>query len=223
MTSPFINFKRKDYIIWGISIVIVVMSNILPGHFDVLTLIAALVGVTSLIFAAKGHVLAPILMVVFSVLYGIISYRFRYYGEMVTYLGMTLPMSVWATITWVRNQSGEHEGEVQVARLGVRGWAILIVVTALVTVGFYFILRYFETPNLIFSTLSVTTSFMAAALTMLRSSYYAAAYASNDVILIVLWVLASIKDATYIPVVVNFAIFLFNDLYGFISWKKREK
>lgn len=27
---------------------------------------------------------------------------------------------------------------------------------------------------------------------------------------------------TYIPVVVNFAIFFLNDMYGLISWKKRE-
>ena len=40
--------------------------------------------------------------------------------------------------------------------------------------------------------------------------------------LIVLWVLASIENPAYIPVVVNFAIFFLNDMYGFISWKKRE-
>ena len=57
---------------------------------------------------------------------------------------------------------------------------------------------------------------------MLRSSYYALGYASNDVVLIVLWVLASIKNPVYIPVAVNFTVFLFNDLYGFVSWKKRE-
>ena len=83
------------------------LSNILPGHLDILTLAAALIGVTSLIFAAKGNVWAQILMIVFSILYGIISYRFRYWGEMVTYLGMTLPMAVWSMITWIRNPSAE--------------------------------------------------------------------------------------------------------------------
>ena len=57
---------------------------------------------------------------------------------------------------------------------------------------------------------------------MLRSSYYALGYAANDVVLIALWVLASLKDPVYIPVTVNFSIFLVNDLYGFVSWRKRE-
>ena len=70
--------------------------------------------------------------------------------------------------------------------------------------------------------ISIITSFIAVLLTMLRSSYYAVWYAANDVVLIILWVLASLKDPAYIPVVVNFSIFFMNDMYGFMSWKQRE-
>lgn len=80
-----------------------------------------------------------------------------------------------------------------------------------------------DTPNIVFSTISIATSFFAASLTMLRTSYYALGYASNDIVLIILWVLACLENHAYIPVVVNFAIFFFNDMYGFLSWKKREQ
>ena len=69
------------------------------------------------------------------------------------------------------------------------------------------ILKKLDTPNLVFSIISITTSFIAAVLTMLRSSYYALGYAANDIVLIVLWVLASVKNPEYIPVAVNFIIF----------------
>ena len=91
-----------------------------------------------------------------------------------------------------------------------------------VTAVFYFILAALDTPNLVFSTISVITSFLAAALTMLRSSYYALGYAANDIVLIILWVLAALKDPSYLPVAVNFIIFFLNDMYGFVSWKRRE-
>ena len=181
-----------------------------------------MIGVTSLIFAAKGNVWAQILMIVFSILYGIISYRFRYWGEMVTYLGMTLPMAVWSMITWIRNPSAENDSEVEIQRLNRKHIVGLVIFTAAVTVVFYYTLKALGTPNMVFSTISVTTSFLAASLTMLRSSYYALGYAANDIVLIVLWILASLKDASYIPVAVNFSIFFLNDMYGFISWKKRE-
>ncbi len=223
MNNPLKSLSKKEWGIWFGSLMVVTVSNLIPGDLDVLTLAAALIGVTSLIFAAKGNVWAQILMIAFSILYGIISWRFRYWGEMITYLGMTLPMAIWSTITWAKNPSKENGNEVAIQKLTRKMIVLLALFCVVVTLGFYALLQALHTPNLVFSTISITTSFLAASLTMLRSSYYALGYASNDVVLIVLWVLASMENPGYVPVVVNFCIFLFSDLYGFISWKKRER
>lgn len=223
MQNPWKELSVKEWWLWIISMLIVTVSNLVGGSFDVLTLAATWVGITSLIFAAKGNVWAQFLMVAFSILYGIISFRFRYWGEMITYLGMTLPMAVWSAVTWLRNPSAGSKSEVAIRKLEKKHFLFLLVLSIVVTGAFYFILRWLETPNIVFSTLSVTTSFLAASLTMLRSSYYALGYAANDLVLIVLWGLAAAKDPVYIPVIINFMIFFMNDMYGFISWKKRER
>lgn len=222
MNNPIRSLSKKEWAIWIGSLLVVTISNVISGDIDLLTLFAALVGATSLIFAAKGNVWAQILMIVFSILYGIISWRFRYWGEMITYLGMTLPMAVWSTITWIKNPSEENGNEVAIQKLNWKHAATLSFFCFIVICVFYFLLRVLDTPNVIFSTISIMTSFLAAALTMLRSSYYALGYAANDIVLIVLWILASRENPMYIPVVVNFLIFFFNDMYGFVSWKKRE-
>lgn len=221
MSNPIKNLTKKEWILWMGSLAIVILSNLLSTDIDVLTLVSACVGITSLIFAAKGNVWAQILMVVFSILYGLISWQFRYWGEMITYIGMTMPMAVWSTITWIKNPS-ESGQEVAIQKLTRKHVAGIAVAGVIVTAVFYMILKALDTPNILFSTISITTSFLAASLTMLRSSYYALGYASNDIILIVMWVLASIENPAYIPVVVNFIIFFFNDMYGFVSWKRRE-
>lgn len=221
MSNPIKNLTKKEWILWMGSLAIVILSNLLSTDIDVLTLVSACVGITSLIFAAKGNVWAQILMVVFSILYGLISWQFRYWGEMITYIGMTMPMAVWSTITWIKNPS-ESGQEVAIQKLTRKHVAGIAAAGVLVTAVFYMILKALDTPNILFSTISITTSFLAASLTMLRSSYYALGYASNDIILIVMWVLASIENPAYIPVVVNFIIFFFNDMYGFVSWKRRE-
>ena len=223
MQNPWKELSVKEWWLWSISMLIVTVSNLVGGSFDVLTLAATWVGITSLIFAAKGNVWAQFLMVAFSILYGIISFRFRYWGEMITYLGMTLPMAVWSAVTWLRNPSAGSKSEVAIRKLEKKHFLFLLVLSIVVTGAFYFILRWLETPNIVFSTLSVTTSFLAASLTMLRSSYYALGYAAKDMVLIVLWGLAAAKDPVYIPVIINFMIFFMNDMYGFISWKKRER
>lgn len=83
------------------------------------------------------------LIIIFSLLYGVISYVFVYYGEMTTYLGMTAPMSVFAL-----------------------------------------------------------------------------AYAANDAVLIVLWGLAALTDISYTSVVTCVIMFLVNDTYTFVNWRR---
>lgn len=221
MSNPIKNLTKNEWGLWLGSLLIIALSNILSGDINLLTLMSAWVGITSLIFAAKGNVWAQILMIAFSILYGIISLQFRYWGEMITYLGMTMPMAVWSTVTWIKNPA-KNGKEVAIQRLKKKHIAGIVFYGTIVTIMFYYILRALDTPNIILSTISITTSFIAASLTMLRTSYYALGYASNDIVLIILWALASADDPVYIPVVVNFVIFFLNDMYGFISWKKRE-
>lgn len=221
MNNPIKSLTKKEWGLWLASLLIIGVSNIVSGDIDFLTLIAAWIGITSLIFAAKGNVWSQILMIVFSILYGIISWQFHYWGEMITYLGMTMPMAIWSTITWIKNPSKSGK-EVAIQRLNKKHIIGIVFFSIIITAAFYYILYAFDTPNIVFSTISITTSFIAACLAMLRSSYFALAYASNDIVLIILWGLASVKNLAYIPVAVNFVIFFFNDMYGFISWKKRE-
>lgn len=213
-------FTKTEWTIWLSSVTLVILSFLLFGRDGYLTLIASLIGVTSILINAKGNPVGQILMILFSILYGIISYSFTYYGEMVTYLGMTAPMAAVALVAWLRNPYKGNRAEVAVAHMKGKDCTVMSLATAAVTIAFYFILDYFHTANLIPSTISVTTSFAAAWLTYKRSPWFAVAYAANDVVLIVLWVLASLTDRSYISVTVCFAVFLLNDLYGFISWRR---
>ena len=161
-------------------------------------------------------------MVIFSLLYGIISYSFSYYGEMITYLGMTMPMAVFALVSWLRNPFNGNKAEVKVNHIGKKETICMLAGAFLITVLFYFILTYFDTANIFYSTLSVTTSFLAVYLSFRRCPHFALAYASNDIILIILWILASLHDIRYVSVAVCFTAFLFNDVYTFFSWQKME-
>ena len=216
-------FTKTEIALWSVSTIAIVLSFLLFDRGNFMTLIASIIGVTSLIFNAKGNPFGQLLMVMFSILYGIISFRFRYYGEMITYLGMTAPMAVFALISWLRNPYKGNKAEVAVNRLRRCEVGLMLLLTAVVTVLFYYILHYFNTANMVPSTLSVTTSFIAVYLTFRRSPYFALAYAANDVVLIALWTLATLENISYISAIICFIVFLVNDLYGLISWRRMEK
>lgn len=216
-------FTLPEKLLWSCSVGAILLSFFLLDGEDWLTLAASLIGVTSIIINAKGNPLGQALMVLFSLLYGYISYACAYYGEMITYLGMTGPMAALAFISWVRHPFQGNRAQVQVNRISPREHILAALLTAAVTFGFFFILRALHTANLAVSTVSVATSFWAVYLTFRRSPLFSLGYAANDVVLIVLWLMAAMQDSSYLSVVVCFAAFLANDVYGFVSWRRMEK
>jgi nicotinamide mononucleotide transporter PnuC len=168
-------FSLTEKVLWTASVLLTVGSFLLLQRTDYIALAASLVGVTSLILCAKGNPIGQILMVAFSILYAVISYGFAYYGEMLTYLGMTAPMAVVALVEWLRHPYRGNRSEVAVRGLCAAEIPLMLMLAAAVTAAFYFLLLRLGTANMFFSTLSVTTSFVAAYLTFKRSPYFALA------------------------------------------------
>ncbi len=216
-------FSQTEFFVWFSSVILIIISFMFVSEKDYLTLIASLIGATALIYLAKGEPLGQLLTVAFSVFYSVISFKFRYYGEMITYLGMTAPIAFLSTVSWLKNPYKKGKAEVKIAKLSRNKIVLMIALTVLVTIGFYFILKYFNTANLFMSTVSIATSFSASYLMLFRNPFYAVAYAANDVVLIILWILAALDNIQYLPMIVCFVIFFINDLFGFVSWQKRKK
>ncbi len=220
--NPFANLTTFEWGLWLSSLAVVIASFFLTGMEGVLSTVASAIGVTALILIAKGAWQGQALCILFASLYGIVSFQSRYYGEMLTYVGMSLPMAVFSLIAWLRNPF-EGKNEVTVAPLTKKKITVLALAAVLVSSVFYFLLRALGTAALAISTVSVTTSFLAASLTFLRSPYYALAYAANDIVLITLWVIAALSSPDKWPMVACFVMFFFNDLHGFYSWRRIQK
>ncbi len=216
-------FTLVEKILWCSSVILITLSFILFDRVNYLTFIASLLGVTALIFIAKGNPFGQVLMIIFAAVYGVISYSFKYYGEMLTYVCMSLPMAVVALITWLKNPYKNQKTQVAISKVTKKTVVCIFLLSIAATVVFYFVLKYFGTANIVPSTISVTTSFIAVCFSAKRSPYFALAYAVNDVVLIVLWVLACMVSMSYITVVICFTVFLANDLYSFINWSKMRK
>ena len=216
-------FTKFELILWSCSIGVVIISYVGFGRSIDLAFFASLIGATSLILNAKGNPLGMGLMIFFCMIYGYISYTYSYYGEMITYLGMSWPISIMAFVSWLRNPYKNKRSQVTVSSVTKKDIVIIFSLAIVVTIVLYFVLKYFNTTNLLISTFSVTTSFVAAMLTYKRSPYFALAYAVNDIVLIAMWIMATFSDIYYLSVVICFVMFLVNDSYSFINWKRMQK
>ena len=189
---------------------------------DPLSLIASLFGFTCLIFIAKGAILGQVLCVIFATLYGIVSLRVGYYGEMLTYLCMSAPVAIMAIISWAKHPF-QDTGEVAVRILRRRDVPLVLLACVAVTTVFHFILRLLGCANLTVSTISVSTSFFAASLAFLRCPWFSLGYIANDVVLIVLWTMMLPTDRAALSMIACFSLFLLHDLYGFLSWQRMKR
>lgn len=216
-------FSPFEWVFYLASVVGLSITFFLTGNREYLKLLCCVIGVSSLMFDAKGNVIGSMCTVVFCLLYSWACYDAKYYGEMFVYLGMSLPMSIMSIITWLRNLRGGKFSEVQTNKIKKLEWFFLFVLTVVISIIFYFILKALNNDELIWSVLGVTTGFFSAYLLMRRSKFYAISYLVNDAILVVLWILESIDNITSLPFVVCFICYMVIDLIGFINWIKLEK
>ena len=216
-------FTKLEIGLLACSLTLILASFLIFDRENYFNMIASLIGALALIFCAKGNPFGQVLMIIFASLYVTIAWFIRYYSEVITYLFMTLPMATISLISWLKNPFEKGKMEVRVNVLSKKEFGFSFLLSAVVTVIFFFILRAFNTANLIVSTISIFTSFLACYLTFRRSEFFALAYAVNDIVLIVLWAIATISSIEYLSVVICFLVFLFNDLYSFINWQRMQK
>lgn len=207
---------KTEFILGFLSVSVILVSAVYDQENSTAS-IASCIGTISLLFNAKGNPVGQALMILFSFLYGMISYSYGYYGEMITYLGMSAPMALFSLIVWIKNPYRGQKKEVELRKILPKEIAFMFFSSLPVTLIFYPILKEMHTTNLIPSTLSVTTSYFAVYLTFKRSIWFPLGYALNDLVLIVLWGAAFIDSGQYFSVLACFCVFFVNDLYGLFS------
>ncbi len=224
MKAPklFCDFSRLEWLLWLGGMGGILFSFWLSPAKDLLSTAGSLIGVTALIFLAKGRVAGHVLGFIFSLFYAAVSFFHSYYGEMITYLGMGAPIALMSALEWAKNPY-QNTATVKIRPVTKKQVALIFLLCLPVTGILGVLLDLLGTENLVVSTISVITSFFADALCLLRSPYYALAYAVNDVVLIVLWGVELARDSSCLPTLICFVIFLINDLYGFYNWKRMMK
>ena len=190
---------------------------------DVLTMMTSIVGIICALLLAKGLILGQFFGIAIVILYSIVSYKNGFYGEMLIYLIIMLPMYIWGIIEWLKHKNGETKS-VEVNSIKWKEWLIIVLCSIVAFIGFYFLLKSLNTNELIVSTLSVVDNIFAVYLLARRSKYGFVSYIINDLILIVLWGIPIIQgNLLLLAMLINPIVNLVNDTYGVINWNKMQR
>ena len=204
------------------SILIVSLTGIIFKS-EWLTTTCSIVGIITALLLAKGISLGQVFGLLIVILYSIVSFNNKFYGEVIIYLLIMLPMYIMGIISWIKHQNKETNS-VEVNKIAKKEWIIVALISILCFIGTYLILKSFNTNQLFISSLSVLDSLFAIYLQIRRSKYSFYFYVINDLVLILFWGIPCITGSVVlIPMLMNPIINLINDIYGVINWKKLEK
>lgn len=219
MKKIFKNWSKFEVILLITSIVIIIFSGIISKS-EILTVFTSISGVLCALLMAKGKVISQVVGLVEIVLYTILSYKNEYYGEVIIYITVQLPLYIVGIVSWIKNKNEETE-TVNKNKINKIEWILLLFVNMFAFIALYKILQYFNTKQLIVSTISMITSLSATYLLARRSKYGFIFYILNDVILILLWGVPILQgDLTLIPILIEPVILFINDSYGWKNWNK---
>ena len=202
--------------------IIVVLGSGIFAKSNLLVIMSSIAGVSCALTQAKGKVISQFIGLIVVVLYSMVSFQNRYYGEVLIYVFLMFPLFVGGIISWIKNVNKEND-TVNKNDLKPKEWIVLAIISVVMFVVLYYLLKYFNTDQLLVSTLSMLTVLFATYLVARRSKYGFLFYMANDIILIILWGLPIIYgNLALIPMVCEPVINLINDTYGWRSWNKRE-
>lgn len=223
-----ISLTKFEWVLLIGSNLIILLFYIFAPRFHVerntLSLISSVVGIFGIILMAKGIVAAHVIYIIFSILYSILSYKERYYGEVIIYCCLMIPFHILSLIFWTRSKIKGYEQAVKVEGINKKSFIIFMAVAVLSIIPFYYILKRLNTDNLIVSTASITMNSLAAVLMLKRHYTYALCFVIDDALLIFLWGLKLAESGiSLLPTMVNTIVFFLNDIYAFIKWAKRYK
>ena len=204
------------------SIFIIILVGIVFKS-DILTTSCSVVGVITAFLHAKGKNLGQVFGLLITALYSVVSFKNKYFGEVLIYLTIMLPMYIIGIISWARHKNIETNS-VEINRVKKKELGIIIILSGFIYIGIYYLLRFFNTNELIISTASVLISMLAMYFQVRRSRYSFSFYLINDIILTLLWGIPVIKgNLLLFPMFINPIINLISDIYGLHNWKRIEK
>lgn len=215
----FKDWNKLEIVLLVLSVILILGVGFLL-KCDFLTTVVAFIGFFSALNQAKGKVLGQVVGVFVSIFYSILSYRNKYYGEVIIYLFMILPLYIAGIYTWLKN-SDKNTNTVKKSELTKNEWGVLLVIGVVLFVVLYFILKAFDTNQLLVSAISMIVNLMATYLLVRRSKYSFLFYTINAFILLLLWGIPVLNgDYLLIPMVFDALLLLVNDIYGLIKWNK---
>lgn len=197
-----------------------IASAFLGEGWDTLGFLVAVTGIVNLVLCAKGNIWNYIFGIFYNAVYVYISWKSRLYADSAIYLLYYLPMQFVGWAQWKRKQNAES-GAVQAVHLTWRQGLVLLLAGLVLIPLFALLLRLpfigDSQPWLDAVTTVVSILAMYMMVKAIAEQWYI--WIVLDAVQVVKWSVATVRGESHAALMlVMFAFFLANAVYGLIQW-----
>ena len=216
MKSELTGWKKWD-IIWIVFATAVILGLSIYWGENALGLIMALTGVWCVILTGKGKRSSFLFGTVNSILYAVVAFSAKYYGEVMLNILYYLPMNVVGWVLWKKHMNDET-GEVVKKRLKLRKGLMVYALTGLAIVGYGLVLAALGGNLPYVDSMSTVVSVVAQILSVWRLMEQWVLWIVVDIVTVIMWGVDFARGGETIATLAMWSIYLVNAVIMFVRW-----
>jgi nicotinamide mononucleotide transporter len=219
--EEFLGWKPWE-VIWLITACAIILAVSIYWKDSVMGMVSAITGVACVVCTGKGKLSAYLFGAVNTLLYAVISYKARFYGEVMLNALYYFPMQFYGIYVWSRHMNEEtHEVEKQEMQPGRK--MLLLTAVAAATVAYGFLLKVLGGTLPYVDALSTVVSVAAMILSVRMYAEQWILWIIVDVVTVIMWGFAFLKGNDSIATLVMWMVYLVNAVLMYVKWTKEAK
>ena len=217
LKREFLSGWKPFEVIWLTLFVLAQIWAYIQAPDSWLAMISGISGILCVVLVSKGKISNYLFGLIFAYTYFYVAWSANFLGEMNTVLYVYLPSQFIGYFMWKNHMQNDHGGASVVAKaLTAKGWATLIIATAVGTLLFVQALRTAGGSSTGLDGLTTVITVAAQLLMILRYREQWLLWIALNVLSIALW-------AETQEMYLMYGAYLLNSLYCFYNWSKLAK
>lgn len=213
---------KKWEVAWlAIAVAVITGLSIYWGD-SLMGIISAVTGVVCVVCAGKGKLSAYTFGLVNCVLYAIIAYGAKLYGETMLNVIYYIPMQFVGFFTWSKHMNLETQ-EVEKKRMdwGKRG--ILVLAIAVSTYVYGLILQYFGDAMPFVDSFTTVSSVIAMIISVKMFTEQWIVWVFVDIFSVIMWYKDFTTGSDNIATLLMWGTYLLNAVFSYIKWEREAR
>lgn len=213
---------KKWQIVWIVLANSIILGVSLYMGDTAIGIVASLTGVTCVILCGMGRVSNYFFGTINVVLYAIVAWKARYYGDVMLNLLYYFPTNIIGWVVWSKHLNQE-KNEVYKKRMTLMQDILLAIISAAGVLGYSYILKLLGGNLPIVDSMSTVFSVIAQILMIKRFTEQWVIWIIVDIVSVIMWIATFFNGGESVAVLMMWSVYLANAVIMFVKWLKESK